>query len=68
MGSKIGDLLRQLAIAYDDLELDTQNRFEYLENKVNKQSKKLNTVRFGLSTIVDHLKDEEDTEYDFNQK
>ena len=66
--SRIGDLLRQLAIAYDDMEKDNQNRFEYVEDNFNKQNKKLRTIRFGLSSIVENLEDEGDIEIDFNQQ
>ena len=68
MGSRIGDLLRELAVAYEDLETNTQDRFEYLEEELHTNNKKINKIRFGLQSIVENLKDEGDTEYDFNQK
>lgn len=65
--SKIGDLLRQLAIAYDDMEKDNESRFTtidsrigYIEDKVHRSSIKLDKIRDGLSSLVDSLKDEGD--------
>ena len=58
--SRIGDLLRQLAIAYDDMELDIQNRFNYVEEKQKTQDNKMNKIRLGLLSLASSLKDEED--------
>ena len=67
MGSRIGDLLRQLAIAYDDMQLDMDNRFNYQEDRVNKQDKQLFKIKAGLKSLVSSLESEEDSTYDFRQ-
>ena len=59
MGSRIGDLLRQLAIAYDDMQLDIDGRFNYHETQLNKQDKKLFKIQQGLKSLVHSLENEE---------
>ena len=65
--SRIGDLLRQLAIAYDDMQQDIDNRFNYQEDRLNKQGKKLFKIQQGLKSLVYSLENEEDNTIDFNQ-
>lgn len=64
--SRVGDLLRQLAIAYDDMQKDMDERFNYQEDRLNKQDKQLFKIKSGLKSIVSSLENEEDTTYDFN--
>lgn len=57
--SRVGDLLRQLAIAYDDMQQEIDNRFNYQEDRLNKQDKKLFKIQKGLKSLVDSLENEE---------
>lgn len=65
--SKVGDLLRQLAFAYDEMQQEIDVRLNYQEERLSKQDKKLFKIQQGLKSLVYSLENEEDNTIDFNQ-
>ena len=57
METRISTLLRQLAIAFDDLEKDTQNQFTQLREENEKLKKQLFIMSSGLISIGNQLKE-----------
>lgn len=66
--SRIGDLLRQLAIAYDDLQIESDERFNLLSHELENNRNQLLKIKSGLKSIVSSLEYEGDKDIDFNQE
>ena len=56
METRISTLLRQLAIAFDDLESDKEARFTYLQEENEKLKKQLFIMSSGLIGIGNQLR------------
>lgn len=56
METKVSTLLRQLAIAFDDLEKDTQNQLIYLREENEKLKKQLFIMSSGFVSIGNQLR------------
>lgn len=56
METRISNLLRQLAIAFDDLEKDNQNQLTYLREENEKLKKQLFIMSSGFVSIGNQLK------------
>lgn len=56
METRISTLLRQLAVAFDDLEKDTQNQVTYLREENEKLKKQLFIMSSGLISIGNQLR------------
>lgn len=56
METRISTLLRQLAIAFDDLEKDNQNQLTYLSEENEKLKKQLFIMSSGLISIGNQLR------------
>ena len=57
METRISTLLRQLAIAFDDLEKDTQNQLTYLREENEKLKKQLFIMSSGFVSIGNQLRE-----------
>ena len=57
METRISNLLRQLAIAFDDLESDKETRFTYLQEENEKLKKQLFIMSSGLISIGNQLRE-----------
>ena len=57
METRISTLLRQLAIAFDDLEEDTKNQLTYLQEENKNLKKQLFIMSSGLISIGNQLKE-----------
>ena len=67
MENRVSTLLRQLAIAFDDLEKDNQNQLAYLQEENKNLKKQLFIMSSGLISIGNQLKENLDVnEIDFN--
>ena len=67
MENRVSALLRQLAIAFDDLEKDNQNQLAYLQEENKNLKKQLFIMSSGLISIGNQLKENLDVnEIDFN--
>ena len=68
METRISTLLRQLAIAFDDLEKDHQNQLTYLREENEKLKKQLFIMSSGFVSIGNQLRQNLDiNEIDLNQ-
>ena len=68
METRVSTLLRQLAIAFDDLEKDTQNQVTYLREENENLKKQLFIMSSGLISIGNQLRQNLDiNEIDSNQ-
>ena len=56
METRISNLLRQLAIAFDDLEKDTENQLTYLREENEKLKKQLFIMSSGFVSIGNQLR------------
>ena len=67
MENRVSTLLRQLAIAFDDLEKDNQNQLAYLQEENKNLKKQLFIMSSGLISIGNQLKENLDVnEIGFN--
>ena len=67
MENRVSTLLRQLAIAFDDLEKDNQNQLTYLQEENKNLKRQLFIMSSGLISIGNQLKENLDVnEIDFN--
>ena len=57
METRIGTLLRQLAIAFDDLEKDNQNQLTYLQEENKSLKKQLFIMSSGLISMGNQLRE-----------
>ena len=57
--TKISMLLRELAQEFDSLESMMNGRFDYLQDRVDKQDKKFNIVSDGLRETLSKLEEED---------
>lgn len=57
METRISTLLRQLAIAFDDLEKDTENQLTYLREENEKLKKQLFIMSSGFVSIGNQLRE-----------
>ena len=68
MENRVSTLLRQLAIAFDDLEKDHQNQLTYLREENEKLKKQLFIMSSGFVSIGNQLRQNLDiNEIDLNQ-
>ena len=56
METRVSTLLRQLAIAFDDLEKDHQNQLTYLREENEKLKKQLFIMNSGFVSLGNQLK------------
>jgi hypothetical protein len=57
--TKISMLLRELAQEFDSLESMMNGRFDYLQDRVDKQDKKFNIISDGLRETLSKLEEED---------
>ena len=57
--TKISMLLRELAQEFDSLESMMNGRFDYLQDRVDKQDKKFNIIFDGLRETLSKLEEED---------
>lgn len=57
--TKISMLLRELAQEFDSLESMINGRFDYLQDRVDKQDKKFNIISDGLRETLSKLEEED---------
>ena len=57
--TKITMLLRELAQEFDSLESMMNGRFDYLQDRVDKQDKKFNIISDGLRETLSKLEEED---------
>lgn len=57
MENRVSDLLQKLAVAFDDLEKDTQNQLTYLREENEKLKKQLFIMSSGFVSIGNQLRE-----------